>query len=320
MDDASTDGTSAVARQFAESFPGRLRVVRVEELPPGWVGKPYALQTAFLLARGDWVLATDADILFHPKALRAGVWAATQQKADLVTIYAYPECGSFWEKLLLPVFGLLLATCFPISRINNPRSSVALASGGYILMRRQVWASLGAYKSIRSEMIDDLNTARIVKHSGHRIYAALTRDLLRTRMYAGLAELWEGLRKNAFAGSRFSVARHLPIVGAMLLCNALPLVCIFFLGTALLLGRMQMTESVGVVLALSLAQYAFSVALHLPLGGYLRIGLGYALLAPLGASLYACVSVDSMLRTLLGNGVSWKLRRYGRPSLGPEGR
>ena len=197
---------------------------------------------------------------------------------------------------------------------------MALASGGYIWMRRDMWAGLGGYETIRQEMIDDLNTARIVKHSGHRIYAALTRNLLGTRMYAGLAELWEGLRKNAFAGSRFLVIRHLPIVSTILVCNLLPLVCLLYFGTAWALDNAQRAGPAGTVLAFSAAQYAISVLLHLPLVVYWRIGLGYALLAPLGATLYAAISLDSMMRTLLGKGVSWKLRQYGRPSLEAPGR
>jgi len=73
-DDASTDGTGELARPFLEKHPGRLRVVRIEALPPGWVGKTHALHRAFEAARGEWVLATDADMVFGPQALRAGLW------------------------------------------------------------------------------------------------------------------------------------------------------------------------------------------------------------------------------------------------------
>ena len=316
VDDASTDGTGEVGKSFASRYPDRLRVIRVEELPAGWAGKPHALHTAFQAARGDWVLATDADICFHARALRAGLWAAEQHHADLVSIYTYVECLSFWEKLLLPGFSLMLSTFFPLRRINNPRSTVALASGGYILMRRQVWAGLGGYEAIRSEMIDDLNTARIVKHSGHRILAVLTKDLVRTRMYANLEETWEGLRKNAFAGNRFSVFRLLSVVGGILLCNLLPLACLLYYGVFQAGTSGGLPEPSGTVLALSLAQYGFSIALHLPLVIYYQVGWGYALLSPLGAILYACIALDSMARTLLGKGVSWKLRHYGRPPLG----
>ena len=321
VDDASTDDTAQVAQRFVSSNPERLRVLRVGTLPPDWVGKPHALNTAFQVARGEWVLATDADVVFHPKALQAGLWLAEQQKADLVSIYAFMECVSFWEKVLLPGFGLMLATFFPLRKVNDPKSTVALASGGYLLMRRRVWAGLGGYEAIRSEMIEDLNTARIVKHSGHRIFAALTKDLVRTRMYRSFPEIWEGLRKNAFAGHRFSVLRLLLWVGAAFLTNLLPLVCLVYAATLFVAkggGGGDGAWQVNAFFTLSLAQYFLSVLLHLPILAYYQIALGYALLAPLGGTLYACISLDSMVRTLLGRGVSWKRRQYGRPPLESE--
>ena len=80
VDDGSTDGTGDVAERIAASLPPeaarRLRLIRSQEaLPPGWVGKNHALHVAFesVCAQStpsEWVLATDADIVFHPQALR----------------------------------------------------------------------------------------------------------------------------------------------------------------------------------------------------------------------------------------------------------
>ncbi|HWP84758.1 MAG TPA: glycosyltransferase, partial [Terriglobia bacterium] len=234
-------------------------------------------------------------------------------QAELVSIFAFMECVSFWERVILPGFGLLLSILFPLRKINDPRSSVALASGGYLLMRRSLWAKLGGYEAIRSEMIDDLNTARRVKHAGHRIYAAATKDLVRTRMYSNLRGIWEGLRKNAFAGHRYSVAKLLASGSAYWLCNVLPVAsALYFLGRWAVLG-VRPGESEVVAMALSLAQCAMAVAIHLPIVRFLAIPPGYALLAPLGAILYTAISLDSMARTLFGRGVSWKERAYRRP-------
>lgn len=314
-DDASTDATPDIAERYQRLFPERLRIVHVDQLPPGWVGKTYALHTAFQQARGEWILATDADIVFHPKALRAGLWLARKHGAGLVSIFAFCECVSFWEKLLLPGFTLMLSTFFPFRKINNPNSSVAIASGGYILMRRRTWESLGGYTSIRSEMIEDLNTARIVKHSGTPILAAVTRDLLSTRMYQDFADIWEGLRKNAFAGNHYSVARLLTGFVLILITNALPLACL--LSSVLVVAHRGegalAAWHLRALLGLSLAQYAMAVALHVPYLRHLRLGAHYALMAPLASIIYGCISLDSMVSTVAGKGVSWKLRHYRKP-------
>ena len=317
-DDASTDGTGDLARTLASQNPKRLRVVSIHDLPPGWVGKTHALHKAFEAARGEWVLATDADIVFHPQALRAGLWLAERHHAELVSLFAFLECGSFWERLMMPVFGLMLATVFPLRKINNPQSSVAIASGGYILMHRDSWAGLGGYEAIRGEMIDDLNTARRVKQSGRRIFAALTRDLVRTRMYSNFGEIWEGLRKNAFAAHRFSVLRIAAFIVGVWLTALLPLAALAYSIFRVVAAGGEFPPGVGLILAMSLAQYTLSVWMHFLLISFLGIPRGYALLAPFGSIVYTAIAFDSMLRTLFGAGVSWKLRQYGTPSCETE--
>jgi chlorobactene glucosyltransferase len=319
VDDASTDGTAELAARLRKQSPEKLRVIRVDHLPAGWVGKTNALHQGFQAATGEWVLATDADIVFHPAALRSGMHLAERERAELVSIYAFLDCVSFWEKVMLPGFGLLLAAFFPVRKINDPRSSVALASGGYILMRRSVWASLGGYEAIRSEMIDDLNTARLVKHSGRRIYVAATKDLIHTRMYYNLRGIWEGLRKNAFAAHRYSIPKMLATGAGYLLCNLLPLACLLVYGAQRAAGYGGISAAWHTAAALSAAQLVISVTMHLPMMLYLGISPVYALFAPVAAVLYAGISLDSMLRTLLGRGVSWKLREYRKPSAEPEG-
>lgn len=220
----------------------------------------------------------------------------------------------------MPVFGLMLASVFPLRRINNPRSSVAIASGGYILMRKQTWAELGGYEAIRGEMIDDLNTALRIKRSGRRLFVALTPDLARTRMYESFAEIWEGLRKNAFAAHRFSVLRACAFLVTAWLTALLPVTGLAYSLFQAAAHGGQFPPGVGLIFALSAGQVAISVWLHGALTSFYGIPWGYAVLAPLGSILYTAIALDAMLRTVFGAGVSWKSRQYGKPLSGKEER
>ena len=60
VDDRSRDRTADVARAHGA------RVVPGAELPPGWVGKPWALQQGLEAAAGDVVVSLDADTRPRP--------------------------------------------------------------------------------------------------------------------------------------------------------------------------------------------------------------------------------------------------------------
>jgi hypothetical protein len=133
-------------------------------------------------------------------------------------------------------------------------------------------------------------------------------------MYASFAELWEGLTKNAFAAHRYSVVRSLVLVFGIWFTTLFPLVVLVRSLLELTAAASQRSSDVEVLFVLSAAQVLLSAALHFPMIAFCRIAWGYALLAPLGSLLYTVIVLDSLLRTLVGKGVTWKLRRYGKPS------
>ena len=68
VDDRSTDRTGEIAGQFATK-DRRIRVLTIDDLPPGWTGKTHALHRAAELATGEWLWFLDADTLHSPESL-----------------------------------------------------------------------------------------------------------------------------------------------------------------------------------------------------------------------------------------------------------
>ena len=85
VDDRSADGTGDVLREVAAREP-RLAVLRVDDLPAGWLGKNHALWRGAQRSSGQWLLFTDADVVFAPGALRRALAYAVDQGLDHLTL------------------------------------------------------------------------------------------------------------------------------------------------------------------------------------------------------------------------------------------
>jgi chlorobactene glucosyltransferase len=308
VDDRSTDKTLELLEDMARS-DSRLKVIRGSALPAGWIGKPWALEQAKRASRGEWLLATDADVIFHPAVLSEAMKMAEAESYDALTLAPDVSTNSFWAKLVMPVAGWMIMMVYPVWRVNNPRSEVALGVGGFFLMRRGAHDRVGGYEAIRADVTDDLNTARLLKRAGFRLHLAAAPTLLRTPMYANLKELFEGFGKNAFVGSGSSVARAALSGTIDLVFTVAPLV------TALIAFAIIVIKGPGDLLPLALAAsaaYVSLVAAFAPVYKETRTPIRYTLLAFLAHAVMVMILFHSTWRMMTGRGVVWKSRSLYR--------
>ena len=215
VDDRSTDGTAAVVRGYAERDP-RVRLIEGAELPAGWFGKPWACVQGYREARGDLLLFTDADTRHAPELLGRAVGALESQRRDLVTVIGRMICGSFWERVIMPIIGALLAIRFHPTVVNRARrASEAIANGQFILVTRESYEAVGTHAAVKHEVAEDLAMAQLYFRAGRPQLFAFGLRLLGTRMYTSLAGLVEGWSKNVYVGGRRSYPDE-PVLRALI--------------------------------------------------------------------------------------------------------
>lgn len=220
IDDRSTDRTGAIMDEVAAG-DGRLRVVHIPQggLPAGWSGKSHALHQAVKLARGEWLLFVDSDVLLEPDAARAAVSRAASQNYALFSFLPRLETHSFWEELIMPLGGAALSLMFLVSMSNKdylPRHG--FANGQFLLIRRDVYDSLGGHESIRGVLGEDVALARRAKSAGYKTRITWGADFLAVRMYSSLTGLIKGWARNYYAPSRGSPWRILVAMAFVLVC------------------------------------------------------------------------------------------------------
>jgi chlorobactene glucosyltransferase len=318
VDDGSSDSTPRILDELVafHVHSDRLYVLRLrDELPQGWAGKPHAIHRGTQEAHGEWLLFTDADTWHAPNALQCALASATDENVDLFSLSTEQVLPGFWEKVLMPMAYLGISMMYPIKKVNDPLSPVALANGQYILIRRSVYDMLGGYArpELRNTLIDDRDLARTVKQQGFRLKLEDGRDLVRVYMYHGLREAWRGWRKNVFLGSRGG------LVFVLLMLIGLPMVAIvpFLLPLVILISRQkqarhlkrnQITPSeVGLATLLELGPL---LAYRVVLDSELKVPWYYAFTHPLAGSLFEGILAQSAWRVLLRRGVDWRGRQY----------
>ena len=306
LDDRSTDATPQILAGLAAN-DSRLRILHGVELPPGWAGKPHALVQAAAQARGEWLCFVDADTFASPALLSSALAAALQLRADLLTLLTQQELGSFWEKVILPLIFTALSFGFPARRVNDPSKPDAIANGQFIFIRRAVYEAVGGHTAVKERIDEDRALAETVKRAGHRLLIADGRQLLRTRMYTSLPEIWEGWTKNIYLGLRERPG--LQLFGALLGLIAalgLPLWLAGGLGWWALGGGLE----AAVIAAQAGLLWAFLLYWRWRACRAYAISPRYAFTLPLGALLFSAMLAASAYKVVTGRGVTWKGRRY----------
>jgi chlorobactene glucosyltransferase len=212
VDDRSTDDTASMVETLADA---RVRLIRGQELPEGWYGKPWACFQGYNAAQGDILLFTDADTRHEPALLGHAVGALIQEKAGLVTIAPRQRCLTFWERVVMPQIWFLLALRYAPTAVNRARQERdVIANGQFILTRREAYAAAGTHEAVRHEVAEDLALAQAFLRRGEKIHFAFAERLMETRMYHGLSHLIEGWSKNIYLGGRRSFP-HDPLLQAL---------------------------------------------------------------------------------------------------------
>ncbi len=313
VDDGSTDGTGALARELSERLGGLpLTVTSPGEPPAGWTGKLWAVRHGMALARertgAAYFLLTDADIAHRSDSLRALTAAAVGHDLDLVSQMARLRVRTGWERLIVPAFVYFFAQLYPFRWIGRPRGRTAAAAGGCVLIGAAAAEAARVPDAIRQSVIDDVALARAVKRSGGRIWLGLADRVDSVRPYPRLAELWRMVSRSAYAQLRHNPA---------LLAGTVLGLCLVYLVPPLAAVGGALAGSLPLCL-LGLAAWAVMTGTYLPMLRYYGQPLWLAPLLPYTAALYLLMTVDSAVQHYRGRGAAWKGRTYAKPEAVPE--
>jgi cellulose synthase/poly-beta-1,6-N-acetylglucosamine synthase-like glycosyltransferase len=298
VDDRSTDATGRLMDDLAASptSHGRLRVLHVKDLPDGWLGKPHAMALAAEGASSDWLLFTDADVIFDPRAIRLAVQYAEQSHGDHMVLYPTLILHGVAEKMLIGFFQSVSALAGRPWKIADPKATKDyIGVGAFNLIRRPVYEALGGYAELRMEVLEDMRLGFRAKRAGYAQRVAFGKDLVRIRWAESAWGILNNLTKNLYSTFRFRTSLLLAAcVGLFVMCLT-PFVALFFPEPA---------QWAGIVTLFAL------LALNLHYWRLTDIPPMYLALFPVATLLFVGTLLRSMILVLWRGGVLWRGTLY----------
>jgi chlorobactene glucosyltransferase len=323
VDDRSDDRTAEVARSVAADLDGEcnadIRVVDGEDLPDGWLGKPWACDQGGRVAKGEYVLFTDADTRHAPDLLRRVVAELEKSGADVVSLMGRQLMETFWERVVQPqIFTSLL---FRYTNVRDPHPPEkwrdAIANGQYVFFRRAIWEAIGGHTPVKGEVVEDMKMAQHLVRSGYALEIRMAEDGFATRMYENLGELVRGWSKNVILGGTATIPPGLlrRVAPAGIFAGTVFL----WLMPPVLLATGLATGDVGVASAVTAWGWIVVGTSALFWGAVsARMGVNpvYGVAYPVGAAIGAWIYLRAWIR---GGKVEWKGRTYRVRGVGDPG-
>ncbi len=301
MNDHSEDHTEAEIRKVM-AHDDRIRLFHGGTLPEGWLGKSYACHQLSLHARGDWWLFVDADVRLERDALEAAMVTARAQRTGLISGFPRMETGTWLEHIVVPMMAFIIGYHLPIMMIRrSPRPVFLAVTGAWLMIHRDSYTRSGGHAHIYNHIVEDMELARAVKQAGDPVTLADVHHHTSARMYRNAAEVWEGYKKNIFAGTGRNPLLVFGVTIFYTLLFLLPLATLIWAlstGQPVLAGWAGMATGIGMITKGIIDHFS---------GKSFWLGL----LMPISAACLILILLDSWIASLNGKGYRWKGRTYG---------
>ena len=303
VNDRSTDRTGEIMEMVAGegSAPYRLRVIHHRELPARWLGKTHAMWTATTAATGDWLLFTDADVLFKPDSVRRALAYAEAERADHVVLFPQMIMKRPGEYMMIAFFQTMFVFGHRPWKVADPKTKDHMGVGAFNLIRRSVYEAVGTYQALRMEVLDDMKLGKVVKNAGFAQRNVFGADLISIRWAHGASGVVENLTKNFFAVVSFQWWRTLISAFGLAFLNLMP-----FLGVALAHGWERLPYAIAL---------ASMFLIYLGMSWRSRVPAYYFALHPVSTTLFVYTLLRSMIHTLWNDGIVWRGTKYSLEEL-----
>jgi glycosyltransferase involved in cell wall biosynthesis len=290
INDRSADSTPQILQKAAAANP-RITVITITNLPKGWLGKNHALYQGYLASSEEWLLFTDADILYNKQALKKAMNYVSTNRLDHLTAMPQITSPSSLFKSVLNTFAVMFEIRLRPWNAINPSSNASIGIGAFNLVKRTAYEKAGTHQRISLRPDDDLKLGESIKKAHLRQDVVYGDNEISLAWYNSLNEFIKGLMKNTFSVANYNLFTAFAMAITTFIVFVLPLPLLLF------------TSPPGILLAATI------LVMQIILMTY-KTGIQgkwwHALLIPFSGTIMTYIIIKSALKTLKQGGIYWR--------------
>lgn len=296
VNDRSTDNTAAILSEVQVAYRN-VHVITIDKLPEGWLGKNHALYKGYKAAKADYLLFTDADVVYDKSVLKKALGYAIEHKLDHLTILPGIISKSGILSSVLMTFVIMLTSVQRPWAVRKQTSKASMGVGAFNLVKTIAYERAGTHEAIKMRPDDDLKLGAFLKASGGKADVLYGTGMLLVEWYSSVKEFINGLMKNVFSGFDYNVFKAIGGALGTLVVFVLPLPVMLPSGNVF---------AVYCALLLLLCQ----LILYYKMPGT-ESKWWFGLLSVYGGVIMLYVVIKATVKTLRDGGIYWRGTFYG---------
>ncbi len=312
LNDQSTDATGDILNSLLEKFPNTLKVIQGTEKPSDWLGKPFACHQLSKHASGEYLIFVDADTILSDEAVSAALNVMRSNNLGFCTVWPRQITDNVSEKIIIPHVYFALLTLLPWHYTERKpkwmpnffhqrfKDMFAAACGQYVMFTREAYHQIGGHESVKNEVVEDVALAKMIKNADITMKMLYGSTQVACRMYESHQEVWQGFRKNFFAGFSYNLF--------LFLIMAIIHIAVFLVPIGILLASLFVDMSSEIIM-LSLLAFMIVLVQRAAVQRLMSLPLLYSFTHPIGVIWFQILGLRCISDYLLGKKVSWKDRQ-----------
>lgn len=292
VDDNSTDKTPDIGRKY------NAKVISLNNLPAGWVGKSWACHNGARAASGDYLLFLDADTILRNNGIENIIYCLKKHKG-VISLQPYHRIKKLYENLSL-FFNIILIAGIGVFTPFQTRLNPIGAFGPCLICKREDYYKIGGHKNIKGKVMEDIELGKKFIKAKIHLRCLGGKGTVDFRMYpGGFMEMIKGWSKSFSSGAKSTSIPILIIVIAWIVGAIFPL-NLFFDGLS--------PFNLNIVL-ISLAFYiAYITQIYWMSFRISNFSILASVFYPIPLTFFVIVFFYSLILTIFRKKVTWKGR------------